>query len=54
LVEDVVIGNSVTIGAGAVVVKDIPDNSTAVGNPAHHFLSKAPACYVLNKVEGVL
>lgn len=28
------IGNNVIIGAGAVVVKDIPDNSVAVGNPA--------------------
>lgn len=28
------IGNNVVIGAGAVVIKDIPDNVTAVGNPA--------------------
>lgn len=28
------IGNNVRIGAGSVVVKDIPDNSIAVGNPA--------------------
>lgn len=28
------VGNSVTIGAGSVVVKDIPDNAIAVGNPA--------------------
>lgn len=28
------IGNNVIIGAGSVVVKDIPDNSVAVGNPA--------------------
>lgn len=27
------IGNNVTIGAGSVVVKDIPDNAVAVGNP---------------------
>jgi len=34
IVEDVVIGSNVTIGAGAVVTKDIPDNATAVGNYA--------------------
>lgn len=31
----VTIGNNVIIGAGSVVTKDIPDNSVAVGNPAH-------------------
>lgn len=30
----VTIGNNVVIGAGSVVVKDIPDNTVAVGNPA--------------------
>lgn len=29
----VTIGNNVVIGGGSVVVKDIPDNSLAVGNP---------------------
>lgn len=29
----VTIGSNVVIGAGSVVVKDIPDNSVAVGNP---------------------
>ena len=33
IVGGVTIGNNVTIGAGSVVVKDIPDNSIAVGNP---------------------
>ena len=28
------IGNNVTIGAGSVVVKDVPDNAVVVGNPA--------------------
>ncbi|RRB04223.1 serine O-acetyltransferase [Larkinella rosea] len=28
------IGNSVTIGAGSVIVKDIPDYAVVVGNPA--------------------
>ncbi|MBK5143633.1 serine acetyltransferase [Budviciaceae bacterium BWR-B9] len=34
IVEDVVIGSYVKIGAGSVVTKDIPDNSVAVGVPA--------------------
>ena len=29
----VTIGNNCVIGAGSIVVKDIPDNSVAVGNP---------------------
>ena len=33
-VENVEIGNYSTIGAGSVLVKNIPDNSTAVGVPA--------------------
>lgn len=31
---DVKIGNNVIVGAGSVVVRDIPDNSVAVGVPA--------------------
>lgn len=34
IVGGVNIGNNVTIGAGSVVVKDIPDNATVAGNPA--------------------
>ncbi|MBC5773074.1 serine acetyltransferase [Pontibacter sp. KCTC 32443] len=34
IIGPVKIGNNVKIGAGSVVVKDIPDNSVAVGNPA--------------------
>jgi tetrahydrodipicolinate N-succinyltransferase len=30
----VTIGNRVVVGAGAIVTKDIPDNSVAVGVPA--------------------
>lgn len=29
------IGNNVQIGAGSVVLKDVPDNCTVVGNPAY-------------------
>lgn len=34
ILPGVTIGDNVTIGAGSVVVKDIPSNSIAVGNPA--------------------
>ncbi len=34
VIGNVRIGNNVMIGAGSVVVKDIPNNSIAVGNPA--------------------
>ncbi len=34
IMAGVIIGNQVIIGSGAVVTKDIPSNSIAVGNPA--------------------
>lgn len=34
IVENVCIGNCANIGAGAVVVKDVPQNATAAGVPA--------------------
>ena len=34
ILGDIYIGNGAQIGAGAVVVTDIPDYSVAVGNPA--------------------
>ena len=37
----VTIGNNVVIGAGSVVVRDIPDNSIAVGDP----------CKVIKKID---
>jgi acetyltransferase-like isoleucine patch superfamily enzyme len=49
ILPGVKIGNRVIIGAGSVVTKDIPDNSVAVGVPAHvikttdQFLQKAIA-----------
>lgn len=30
----ITIGNNVNIGAGCVIVKDVPDNCTVIGNPA--------------------
>lgn len=34
IIGDITVGNNVIIGAGAVVVKDVPDNTVVVGNPA--------------------
>lgn len=34
IIGNIRIGNNVIVGAGSVVVKDIPNNSVAVGNPA--------------------
>ena len=31
IIGDIIIGNNVTVGAGAVVTKDVPDNATVVG-----------------------
>lgn len=33
VLRGITIGNNVTIGAGSVVTRDIPDNTLAVGNP---------------------
>ena len=35
VMPEVTIGDNVVIGGGSVVVKDIPSNSVAVGNPCH-------------------
>jgi serine O-acetyltransferase len=34
IIGDIVIGENAVIGAGAVVLNDVPPNSTVVGNPA--------------------
>ena len=34
IIGDITIGKGATIGAGAVVVKDVPPYSVVVGNPA--------------------
>lgn len=36
IIGKIKIGDNVKIGANAVVLKDVPDNCTAVGNPARH------------------
>lgn len=50
IVEDVVIGDRVTIGAGSVVVKDVPDDATVVGNPARIINFNNPGRFIINKV----
>lgn len=41
---DVTIGNGVIVGAGAVVVKDVPANCTVVGNPARQIRKNDDSC----------
>jgi serine acetyltransferase len=36
----IAIGNNAVIGAGTVVVKNVPENATVVGNPARIIESK--------------
>lgn len=49
IINDVTIGKNVTIGAGAIVTKDIPKNATIVGNPAKVINYDKPAHYIGNK-----
>lgn len=46
VIENVKIGNNVTIGAGSVVTKDIPDNATVVGNYAKVINYNNPGRYI--------
>lgn len=46
IVEDVKIGNNASVGAGAVVTKDIPDNATSAGAPAKVLNYDNPGRYV--------
>lgn len=48
VVEDVAISDNVTIGAGSVVVTDIPANATAAGNYAKVLNYDKPARYIKN------
>lgn len=41
-----VIGNNVTIGAGSVFTRSVPDNCTAAGNPARVLNQNNPERYV--------
>lgn len=49
VVGDVHIGAKATIGAGAIVVKDVPENGTCVGNPGKVINTDSDARFILNK-----
>ena len=49
IVEDVKIGNNVTIGAGSVVTKNIPENATAAGNYCKVLNFNEPGRYIVNR-----
>lgn len=51
IVEDVHIGRGATIGAGSVVVKDIPAHCTAVGVPARVIKENTPSRYITRRWE---
>lgn len=51
LVERVKVGDNVTLGAGSIVTKDIPDNATAAGNYAKVLNYNNPGRYIVNPWE---
>lgn len=51
IVEHVKIGSNATIGAGAVVVKDVPENATVAGVPAKVLSYEQPGRYIMHRWE---
>ena len=49
IVDDVNIGNNSSVGAGAVVTKNVPENATVVGVPAKVINYNNPGRYVCNR-----
>jgi serine O-acetyltransferase len=52
IIECVTIGDNATIGAGAVVVKDVPANATVAGVPAKVISYNNPGRFVINRWIG--
>ena len=51
IIENVKIGCNVTIGAGSVVTKDLPEGCTAAGNYAKVLSYKSPGRFIKNKYK---
>lgn len=51
LVENVHIGNNASIGAGAVVVKDVPEDATVAGVPAKIVSTNTPGRFINRRWE---
>jgi len=47
LIESKIVGRWAVVGAGSVVVKDVPDNSTAVGIPAAVIKTRQPGWHLV-------
>jgi serine O-acetyltransferase len=54
IIEQVHIGDEATIGAGAVVIKDVPAAVTVAGNPAKQISTKQPGRFVTHRFESHL
>lgn len=48
IVDDVIIGSNVSIGAGSIVTKNIPDSTTAVGNYVKVISYDKPGRFIQN------
>ncbi len=51
ILGDITIGRGARIGGGAVVVKDVPPHSTAVGVPARIVAKRDPTTGVIRRIE---
>jgi serine O-acetyltransferase len=51
IVEEVKVGNNASIGAGSVVVKDVPENATVAGVPAKVLNYNNPGRYINKRWE---